>query len=574
MVGLVTDQHDAEPETLSPGSDSDSQAKLSSTPDGRRKRNTDPNDSTLLSLPVSVRRYGANSLAPQAAGYTGVKRNVEKDVQSLSDEDYLPLPSVRRRGNGSTPVMLSSDDDLDTTSANLTTPRRTRPTSSAAVTPLRFFVGGRSGAAPISDTQRRKSIGSPKQRNRNTKAIEPTSPPRRFMRSSARPRGNNKIAEVSTDDETESDISPSFQTSSPKILRTSNSKSADIAETTDDDGDIVPKVGRAARQKPKAVTVIPSGNESSDEDLVISPPRRRLIKKAVEPSSSGSQDSADDLEEDLDALRETKVLRNRTRTRTDTSKRSKRQEQLEILKRRRAGEKTAVKGLKSGVDPGDGTRPGELTDDDLSEESADSAREAIRETLSRGQNLNEYGDDDGGFLDDEEDTIGAPLGLEDMPLEFTRHAHKKPIEHFKDIVEWMIHNKLNQAFARHDPIYQIAVRKLDDEVQGYSGSKFLSSAWNADFLKVLKARPELSRLDVPTMFDHKCDACNRSGHPAKHQLTFSGKLYNRDTLENLIDDEDEDEDENDSDDDDEEPKPLDEEANLNSSQEQSFYLGR
>lgn len=161
-----------------------------------------------------------------------------------------------------------------------------------------------------------------------------------------------------------------------------------------------------------------------------------------------------------------------------------------------------------------------------------------------------------------------------MPLEFTRHAHKKPIQHFKDMVEWMIHNKLNPAFPRHDPIYQIALRKLDDEVQGYSGSKFLSSAWNASFLKILKARPELSRLDVPTMMDHKCDACNRSGHPAKHQLTFTGRPYNRNTLENLTDDEYENSDGEENDNDDEESGPLDDEGNPTSNQEQSFYLGR
>lgn len=161
-----------------------------------------------------------------------------------------------------------------------------------------------------------------------------------------------------------------------------------------------------------------------------------------------------------------------------------------------------------------------------------------------------------------------------MPLEFTRHAHKKPIQHFKDMVEWMIHNKLNPAFPRHDPIYQIALRKLDDEVQGYSGSKFLSSAWNASFLKILKARPELSRLDVPTMMDHKCDACNRSGHPAKHQLIFTGRPYNRNTLENLTDDEDENSDGEENDNDDEESGPLDDEGNPTANQEQSFYLGR
>jgi hypothetical protein len=563
----MTDRSNVEHETLSSESDTTLQSKLKSSPIKRRKRGTDHEGATPSSFIIPARRSEANVLAPPPADSTGTKRNVEKNTLILSDEDEMPLPGARRRGIGSTPAVLSSDDEIDPALAEPTTPCRKRP-SSAAVTPLRFFVGGRSGAAPLSDFQRRKSVSSSKQRNDASKAIAPTSTTKRFMRSSTGPRGNKNVVEVSTDDESEPETLPSFQTRSTRKLRPSNSKLADKATTTDDDGDIGTKTGRVVRSKSKAMTIVSSGSERSDGDLVISPTRRRLTKKVVEPSSSDSQNSANELQEDLDALRETQVLRNRTRTRTDTSKRSERQAQLEILMRRRAGKKMGSNDLEPRAEPVDQPRQGQCTDDEISEESADSATEAIRQTLSGGQNLNEYVDDD-EFLDDEEDTIGAPLGLEDMPLEFTRHAHKKPIEHFKDIVEWMIHNKLNPAFARHDPIYQIAVRKLDDEVQGYSGSKFLSSAWNADFLKVLKARPELSRLDVPTMFDHKCDACNRSGHPAKHQLTFSGKPYNRDTLENLTDDEDED-----GDGDDEKESRVDYEGNPTSNQEQSFYLGR
>lgn len=556
-----TDRYNAEPKILLSDSDTTSQIKLESSPIERRKRSTDHNGA-ILSSSVVPARSTATVLAPQSADGTGTKRNVEKDALYPSGEDDMPLPSVRSRGISSTQAVLSSDDDVDRALVEPTTPRRNRP-SSAAVTPLRFFVGGRSGAAPLSDFQRRKSVDLSKKRNGARKAIVPTSPPKRFMRSSAGPRGNKSVIDVSTDDESEPEAPPSFQIRSTRKLRPSNSKLADKAVTPDDDGDVVPKSGRAARQKSEALTVISSSSESSDVDLVISTTRRKLTKKAVEPPSSDSQRSADEVQEDVNALRETQVLRNRTRTRTNTSERSKRQEQLEILMRRRAGGKMDTKGLEPRAEPADQLRQGQSTDDEISEESAYSATEAIRETLSGGQNLNEYVDDD-GFLDDEEDTIGAPLGLEDMPLEFTRHAHKKPIEHFKDIVEWMIHNKLNPAFARHDPIYQIAVRKLDDEVQGYSGSKFLSSAWNADFLKVLKARPELSRLDVPTLFDHKCDACNRSGHPAKHQLTFSGKPYHRDTLENLTDD----------DDDDDEESTVNDEESSTSNQEQSFFLGR
>ena len=152
--------------------------------------------------------------------------------------------------------------------------------------------------------------------------------------------------------------------------------------------------------------------------------------------------------------------------------------------------------------------------------------------------LDQYEED---FIEDDDDTIGVPLGREDIPLEFTRHAHKKPIEHFKDVVEWMVHNKLNPAFARDDPIYKIARHKLDDVVQGFAGSKFISSAWKVDFSEALRKYPDIARIDVPTMFDQKCEACGRSGHPAKHQLIFSGKRYNRESLENISSDEDSDE---------------------------------
>lgn len=152
-------------------------------------------------------------------------------------------------------------------------------------------------------------------------------------------------------------------------------------------------------------------------------------------------------------------------------------------------------------------------------------------------NLDEYEED---FVDDDSDTLGAPLGLDDIPLEFTRYAHKKPIEYFKDAVEWMIHNKLNPAFPRSDQVYTIARHKLDDVVQGFAGSKFISSAWKPEFLAALKKYPDVARIDIPKMFDQKCEACGRTGHPAKHQLVFSGKPYHRESLEDISSDDDSD----------------------------------
>ena len=153
--------------------------------------------------------------------------------------------------------------------------------------------------------------------------------------------------------------------------------------------------------------------------------------------------------------------------------------------------------------------------------------------------MDEYEED---FVDDEEDTVGIPVGLEEIPLEFTRHAHKKAKEHFKDAVEWMVHKKLNPAFARDDAVYRVAFRKLEDEVKGYAGSKFVSSVWTGDFAKALKARPEFFEVEIPysAIEYHHCDACNRTNHPAKFMITFGGKAYHPESLEKLADEDDDD----------------------------------
>lgn len=187
-------------------------------------------------------------------------------------------------------------------------------------------------------------------------------------------------------------------------------------------------------------------------------------------------------------------------------------------------------GTENEVSKGD---DGSSAEDEFSEDDA-SGTEAIRQALRANS------DEDDSCVDyDGDGTLGAPEELHKIPIEFTHHVYKKPIENFKITVEWMVHNKLHPAFARHDMIYKIAASRLNDEVKGYTGSKFVSTAWNGDFLKVLKARPELSVISVPTMHDHKCDACNRSGHPAKHQLVFSGKLYRKETLEETDEEDDE-----------------------------------
>ena len=190
------------------------------------------------------------------------------------------------------------------------------------------------------------------------------------------------------------------------------------------------------------------------------------------------------------------------------------------MKQRRAGKKLVDIASEEEADT---THVDEGDDDAISDLTHDEDAES---------NLDDFLSEDDGV------PFGAPTGLHEMPLEFTRHAHKTPKEYFKHVVEWMVHNKLNPAFQREDPLYRMAYNKVDDLVKGFAGSKFLSAAWTPDFSKAIKARPVLiatARTSNP--FDSGCQACSRTSHPATFRIEFSGKAYDPKTLDEIWDDE-------------------------------------
>lgn len=230
--------------------------------------------------------------------------------------------------------------------------------------------------------------------------------------------------------------------------------------------------------------------------------------------------------------------------------RTEKEKKLELLRRRRAGEK---------ID--------QLTDSESSEEE----RAALYDSQDDHEYLTDFPDepederikkteeprpkmahrpaddesadeDDEKFIvEDDDELLGVPTtGLHDIPLEFTHAAHKPLKEHFRDAVEWMVHLKMNPGFNREDPIYTNAFKKLDDEVAGYARSKFVSSAWGEDFSRAIKARPTIQVAELPSADHlHKCSACNRSGHPSSFIITLSGAPYHMETLEEVEQDEDE-----------------------------------
>ncbi|KAA6408641.1 MAG: triosephosphate isomerase [Lasallia pustulata] len=444
------------------------------------------------------------------------------NIRSSSESDEMPILSGRKRNGAAAAIHVSSGDESEVHQIETDSTRRSTKrvdVVNGSPHPQRQIIPTKSPKNSIRQSVRRHTRSS-------GKAEQTMSPTKRRTRLITALEQHSRAAPVILDGNSNAGVDG---VPLPSEVRT-----------------------KAVQTSAKAVVI---ASEDSEEDLVLPPEKKRgrnhpNVDSPTHATKDNLKQQQDDLEEDLENLRETEVRNSRTRSRGTKAKRTAAQKQLELLKRRRAGEKIAeLSDSEADLAPRRGiydsdSEIGNVSEghDNISEEDDDSDREYVRQSLRAGPD--EYDED---FVDDDEDDIlGAPHGLEEIPLEFTRHAHKKPRQHFKDAVEWMVHNKLNPAFPRNDPVYKNAFFKLDDVVKGYSSSKFVSATWSSQFSKALKARPVFEEIRVPTMFDHKCDACNRSGHPAKYQITFSGKAYHHESLEDVSDDEDEDEDEDDA----------------------------
>lgn len=256
---------------------------------------------------------------------------------------------------------------------------------------------------------------------------------------------------------------------------------------------------------------------------------------------------------------------------------------MEAIRRKRAGQKeeTDESGTGSAEDADSPSKHGNQIAEEENEDEDDN--EGAEEQVNPSdEDLDRYEDD--FVLDDENTLLGVPT--EEIPFEFTRHAYKKPKDYFRDVVGWMIHNRLDPAFPRSDAMYEMAFMKLEDEVKGRAGSQLISSVWNPDFRYALLARPHIEITSYPTEDCHSCDACNRSGHPASSDMKFYGKPYSLETLEPIADsdgsqsgqtsDSDSDSDDNDDGDDDESDKGLDRdrEGHLLPDEHKRFLLGR
>lgn len=297
--------------------------------------------------------------------------------------------------------------------------------------------------------------------------------------------------------------------------------------------------------------------DDSDEDVVVQPTkRRRLVRRGSSPASSGSNNPSSGephtppppAGESRD--RNLYTLMKRGVRRSAQSARSGKQKQMELLRRRRAGEVIEEQDLSSsededhkGIYDTDSDNPAlyEFDDDDEDDDGDEGPEPVMRSNKAKGKesdqedlrDLHDQNQDDlGGFIVNDDDApLGVPSGLAEIPLEFTAQAHKPMKEHFKDAVKWLVQLKINPGFSdKKHPVYMRAWQKLDDEVRGLAVSKFESAAWKPDFLSALRARPAITTEELPrgdTQGEETCMACGRRNHPARSVISFQGSAYHK-----------------------------------------------
>lgn len=357
--------------------------------------------------------------------------------------------------------------------------------------------------------------------------------------------------------------------------KVSSSQSLPNQVAAEDDSDdqplVTPRSSMPQRRPLQAITL----NDSDDDEEIQSPAKRRRLgpRKAVPVSSASDSDGSASSEGEPEATATSKKASSSPSASEARSMRSKapkrhrteKEKRMELLRRRRAGEKNlTMEDLESSSEE-DGEQ-GALYDtdselevlevfDDESEAEQEQEEEAPATTKkgkrkakkAKKSKANETppaeildedaNTEDEDFIDDEDDTIGVPdEALAQIPLEFTR-ASRKPLKaHFKNAIEWLVHRKINPAFDRDNEVYVNAWRRLSDEVTGLANSKFVSSVWRPDFYKALRARPYVVQQEHGAGFKsdfENCQACGRSGHPATWSISFHGKPYDNKTLDEV-----------------------------------------
>ena len=523
-------------------------------------------------LPSRLKRRQKHQVAASddESGSSRTKVAPPQDQQDV-DSDDSPILSEPRRITEIQPFASSSDAQLETSHP---------PT----VTANKFLVGGSSRTISARSSRRcavRNQDSVQERRNsvsfkelRSTTISRPASSPQvkratRSNTSKVTPIVENSkrasypieiTSDVGTDDSGEDFAS----LGRPLQRHSRKTKAAGTCVVDEDEDDEVDEGEDEDARPPRSSRKKTRPQLVSDDDsyLVESPTKRR---RRNNPTATGKLISSqilknrrqeqEDLDEDLDFLNDNDSTPDSGRIKKLTEKEQRRLN-LEKMKARRDKKPAPASSPNNEVS--------EL--DEVDEDEWDAANDV---QPGYSEDLDEYEDE--FVVDEGTDAIGA-ADLSEMPLEFTRHAHEGAKYHFRFVVEWMVHNNINPAFQRKDPIYRMAFQKVDDEARGYSNSKLMSAIWKPEFNRALRARPIFTEIEMGGAADFvkpHCAACNRTSHPASFRITLSGKAYHPETLENLKEDKSEDETSDESDDD----QSVDVNGQELPDEEHEFYLG-
>lgn len=358
-----------------------------------------------------------------------------------------------------------------------------------------------------------------------------------------------------------------------------------------------PDTKRRKRSDPNSdngVPMVDLGGSDFENDSLFNPsPQNRRKEKKMASSAlmifqATERARKDKKKSEKEKPNKRDEIANRVRRSRPKGHRTGKEKAMELMRRKRNGEKiTQVTDTESDSDedehkPKMGMYDTDSEADVLSHfEDEESEEERNQEKIRKSllpQNKNKYkesDDDDTFIVEDDDEMLGVPGSLHEIPIEFTNQAHKKLSEHFKDCVEWLVQRRINPGFNKDDPIYITAFRKIDDDPKGLVNSKLISPVWNTKFIRSLKARPVFSEYEVGSQVGEgrKCDACNRGKHAVSWAVKMSGKPYNDKTMEEIDQSDDEDEDNGNDSDASTKSNTIDASGNRLPSSKKTWYLG-
>jgi hypothetical protein len=522
-----------------------------------------------------------NGTGPRRSARSGTKvRQSLEESRDSSDESAAEIQTttpLSKRNKPAAVVVIS--DNSSTTSGepeDEISKSTVKQSSSAQKSPRSgrsFISGGSTYNAPVFSADRGRAEAKAKETSH-------------FQKSPSISNRPKKERSVTLSDTSDDDVFKSKPNSTPRPSMFSTKLGTELPDSDSEasqegnvDSDDEVRLPSSTRRRPPIIIAEPRLEDDSDEEPLTSPmKRRRPITVSDEEDDDDEYASPtkrmratlESSDEDLPSVSRISVVipsssasstqaKQHVRTRSPKKHRTAKQKQLEILKRKRAGESNPVltesesdeEEVRGIYDSGsDALSTFEDEEEEEEEQEVEETRKRRTPKKSTVENQDEY---DSDFVDDDDDGL---IGVPDhamIPLEFTAAAHKPLKEHFSEAVEWCVQTKINPGYNKAlQPIYTRAWNKLDDAYSGLTHSKFVSSGWTREFTKALYARPQFSarRLEpgegIDLLGEAKCEACNRRKHVPTWGIQLFGSAYHKDSLAEVEkDSEDSDDDGND-----------------------------